>query len=354
LHDYHGVEKPGTTGRLRNPLEPEPESQEKKMPLPQKPVASPFDAKTQAPEVIRDINLSGKTAIVTGASSGIGIETARALAAAGARVIMPVRAREAGERVAAEIQSTTGNGAIEVADLHLGNFTSVRAFADGFVARGIALDILINNAGIMATPERLLMGGIESQFGTNHLGHMLLACRLAPALAKGARVVALSSIGHRRSPIKFDDPNFETTPYDKWEAYGQSKTANSLFAIELNRHLEPKGINAYAVHPGGIMTNLQRDMSKEEIKAFGWVDDEGKLNARFKTPSGGGATSVWCATSPLLASGGGVYCEDCNIAVAVPADDKGISGVRPWAIDPDAAARLWSLSERLLDETFAI
>lgn len=324
------------------------------MPLPQKPVASPFGAKTQAPEVIRDINLSGKTAIVTGASSGIGIETVRALAAAGARVIMPVRSREAAEKVAAELRASTGNGAIEIADLDLGDYASVRSFADGFVARGIALDILINNAGIMATPERRIMGGIESQFGTNHLGHMLLACRLARALAKGARVVALSSIGHRRSPIKFDDPNFETTPYDKWEAYGQSKTANSLFAVELNRRLETKGVNAYAVHPGGIMTNLQRDMSKEEIKAFGWVDDEGRPNARFKTPSGGASTSVWCATSPLLASGGGVYCEDCNIAAAVPADDTSFSGVRPWAIDPAAAARLWSLSERLLDEKFAV
>ena len=226
------------------------------MPLPQKPVASPFDAKTQAGDVVRGVDLKGKTAIVTGASSGIGVETVRALASAGARVIMPVRSREAGEKAAAEIRASTKNNAVEVADLDLGNYASVRAFADAFVKRGLPLDILINNAGIMATPERRIMGHIESQFGTNHLGHMLLACRLAPALAKGARVVALSSIGHRRSPIKFDDPNFETTPYEKWEAYGQSKTANSLFAIELNRRLEPKGINAYAVHPGGIMTNL--------------------------------------------------------------------------------------------------
>jgi NAD(P)-dependent dehydrogenase (short-subunit alcohol dehydrogenase family) len=324
------------------------------MPLPQKPVASPFNAKTQAPEVIQGIDLSGKTTIVTGASSGLGIETVRALAGAGARVVMPVRSRELGEKVAADIRASTGNNAIEVADLDLGDYGSVRSFADAFVARRIPLDLLINNAGIMATPERRIMGGIESQFGTNHLGHMLLTCRLVPALAKGARVVALSSIGHRRSPIKFDDPNFETTKYDKWEAYGQSKTANSLFAVELNRRLEPKGIKAYAVHPGGIMTNLQRDMSKEEIKAFGWVDDEGKVNERFKTLSGGASTSVWCATSPLLAAGGGVYCEDCNVATAVPADDKSFAGVRPWAIDPDAAARLWSLSERLLDERFTL
>jgi NAD(P)-dependent dehydrogenase (short-subunit alcohol dehydrogenase family) len=239
------------------------------MPLPQKPVASPFGAKTQVEEIIRGIRLAGKTAIVTGGASGLGVETVRALAAAGARVVMPVRSREAGEKVAAELRASTGNNAIEVADLDLGDFASVRAFADAFVKRGAPLHLLINNAGIMATPERRIMDGIESQFGTNHLGHMLLTCRLAPSLAKGARVVALSSIGHRRSPIKFDDPNFETTKYDKWEAYGQSKTANSLFAVELNRRLEPKGVNAYAVHPGGIMTNLQRDMPKEEIKAFG-------------------------------------------------------------------------------------
>ncbi|MGO9603918.1 MAG: hypothetical protein ACLQAT_11055, partial [Candidatus Binataceae bacterium] len=138
------------------------------------------------------------------------------------------------------------------------------------------------------------------------------------------------------------------------KAYGQSKTANVLFALELNRRLEPKGINTYAVHPGGIMTNLQRDMSKEEIRAFGWVDENGKVREGFKTPAGGASTAVWCATSPSLAAGGGVYCEDCNIAQAVPANDQGFAGVRPWAIDPDAAMRLWTLSEKILGETFAI
>jgi NAD(P)-dependent dehydrogenase (short-subunit alcohol dehydrogenase family) len=324
------------------------------MTLPQKPIASPFNAKTQVNETVRGIDLTGKTAIVTGGASGLGVETVRALASAGARVVMPVRSRAAGEKVAAEIRGATGNKAIEVGDMDLADFASVRAFAQGFVKSGTRLDILINNAGIMATPERRIMGHIESQFGTNHLGHMLLACRLAPTLAKGARVVALSSIGHRRSPIKFDDPNFETTKYDKWEAYGQSKTANSLFAIELNRRLEPKGVTAYAVHPGGIMTNLQRDMSKDEMKAFGWVDDEGKLNDRFKTPAGGASTAVWCATSPLLVAGGGVYCEDCNIAQRVPDNDPTFTGVRSWAIDPEAAKRLWTLSEKMLGEEFAI
>lgn len=326
------------------------------MPLPQKPLASPFNARTQSGEVIQGIDLRGKTAIVTGGASGLGVETVRALAAAGAHIVMPVRSRDKGERVAADIRSLTGNKAIEVADMDLAVYDSVRTFADGFVKSGSPLHILINNAGIMATPERRIMGNIESQFGTNHLGHMVLTCHLLPALLKGApsRVVELSSIGHRRAPVNFEDPNFERHPYDKWEAYGQAKTANSLFAIELNRRLEGRGINAYAVHPGGIMTNLQRDMSKEEIKAFGWVDDEGRVNERFKTPAGGASTSVWCATSPLLASGGGFYCEDCNIAVAVPADDTTFTGVRPWAIDPEAAKRLWSMSERLLDESFGL
>ncbi|HEY4344293.1 MAG TPA: oxidoreductase [Parvibaculum sp.] len=324
------------------------------MPLQQKPIGSPFDAKTQAGDVIRGIDLKGKTAIVTGGASGLGVETVRALASAGARVVMPVRSHQRGEEVAAEIRSSTGNNAVEVAEMDLADFVSVRAFADGFVKTGAPLHILINNAGIMATPERRIMDNIESQFGTNHLGHMLLTCRLVPALTRGARVVALSSIGHRRSPIKFDDPNFETTPYDKWEAYGQSKTADSLFAVELNRRLEPKGINAYAVHPGGIMTNLQRDMPKEEIKAFGWVDDRGNVREGFKTPSGGASTAVWCATSPLLAGGGGVYCEDCNVAQLLPDNDPGFTGVRSWAIDPEAAKRLWLLSEKLLGETFAI
>ena len=326
------------------------------MPLAQKPIASPFGAKTQADEVVAGVDLRGKTAIVTGGASGIGVETARALAAAGARLVLPVRSRAKAEAVAAELRATTGNLAIEVADMDLEDFASVRAFADRFVHSGATLDILINNAGIMASPERRIAGGLESQFGTNHLGHMLLTCRLAPALLRAApaRVVALTSIGHRRSGVNFEDPNFQHRAYDKWSAYGQAKTANSLFAVELNRRLEPKGIKAYAVHPGGIMTGLQRDMSQAEMKAFGWYDDEGRLSDRFKTVSGGAATSLWCATSPLLEAGGGVYCEDCNIATLVPDDDPGFAGVRSWAIDPAQAARLWSLSETLLGEAFPL
>jgi NAD(P)-dependent dehydrogenase (short-subunit alcohol dehydrogenase family) len=325
------------------------------MPLPQKPVNSPFNARSTAQEVTEAIDLTGKTAIVTGGSAGLGVETARALAKAGADIVLPVRSKDKGEAAAADIRETTG-AEVETAAMDLGDYASVRSFAKAFVASGRKLDLLINNAGIMATPLRRVGNGFESQFGTNHLGHMLLTCTLAPALLKAgrARVVELSSIGHRRSPVNFDDPNFQKRPYEKWEAYGQSKTANSLFAVELNRRLEPKGVFAYAVHPGGIMTELQRDMSQDEIRAFGWVDDKGKVNERFKSVAQGAATSCWAATSALLDAGGGVYCEDCNVAVALPADAKDMSGVRPWAIDPEAARKLWALSETLLGERFEL
>ncbi|HEY5337733.1 MAG TPA: oxidoreductase [Rhizomicrobium sp.] len=325
------------------------------MPLSQKPIRSPFGAKSTASDVAKGFDLSGKTALVTGASSGLGIETARALAQCGVEVILPVRSRIKGEEAAVSIFATTGNRNVTVAEMDLADWDSVRRFASAFVKGGKPLDILINNAGVMATPERRIMGNVESQFGTNHLGHFLLTGLLTPALLKArrARVVSLTSLGHTLSPIDFDDPNFERRPYDKWLAYGQSKTATSLFAVELNRRLEPKGITAFAVQPGGIITNLQRDLSTEEIRAFGWVDENGKIQDGFKTPEGGAATSVWCATSPLLANGGGVYCEDCNIAAAVAADSQELIGVRPWAIDRAAAAQLWSLSETLVGEPFA-
>ncbi len=324
------------------------------MALPQKPIHSLFGAQSTASDVVKGIDLLGKIAIVTGATSGLGIETARALAQCGAEVILPARSRIKGEQVAASIVATTGNTNVTVADMDLADWDSVRRFASAFVESGKQLDILVNNAGIMATPQRRIMGHIESQFGTNHLGHFLLTGLLIPTLlkAKNARVVSLTSLGHSLSPIDFDDPNFERRPYDKWLAYGQSKTANSLFAVELNRRLESV-VTAFAVQPGGIMTNLQRDLSSEEIRAFGWVDENGKIQQGFKTPGGGAATTVWCATSPLLAGGGGVYCEDCNIAMAVAVDSQELTGVRPWAIDPTAATNLWSLSETLVGETFS-
>jgi NAD(P)-dependent dehydrogenase (short-subunit alcohol dehydrogenase family) len=328
------------------------------MPLAQKPVNSPFNAKSQASEVVAGIALAGKIAIVTGGSSGLGVETARALAEAGAHVILPVRSRAKGEKVAADIRSSTGNQNVELDDMDLGNFASVRAFAEKFLKSGRPLNLLINNAGIMAVPERRIEGNIESQFGTNHLGHMLLTCTLVPALLKGtpARVVELSSLGHQASAINFDDPLYEHRPYDKWMAYSQSKRANVHFALELNRRLEKKGIFGFAVHPGLIFTELAREVPPADMQAFGWADEKGNLLSQenFKTVQGGASTAVWCATSPLLAGGGGVYCEDCNIAEEVSVQEMGAHGVAAEARDPEAARRLWTLSEILLNEHFDI
>lgn len=318
-------------------------------------MAKEFGAKSLASEVVEGIDLTGKTAIVTGAASGLGVETARALLKAGAAVTMPVRDVKRGEEVAKELAGSTGNNKIHVARMDLIDYPSVRAFAADFLARESKLDILINNAGIMACPLRRSAEGYESQFATNHLGHMLLTNLLVPALIKAApaRVVCLSSIGHRLSPIRFDDINFDTTPYDKWVAYGQAKTANALFAVELNARLAAKGVTAISAHPGGIMTNLQRDMPDEEIRAMGWVDENGKVRDGFKTPAGGAATAVWAATSPSLDGHGGEYCEDCHIAAPAQKDIP-FAGVQPHAQDKDAAKKLWALSEKMLGETFNI
>lgn len=325
------------------------------MPLQQKPINSPFNAKSQSSEIVDGINLTGKIAIVTGGSSGLGVETARALAKAGAHVILPVRSRAKAEKTVQDIKASTGK-TVELDDMDLASFASVRAFADKFLTSGRPLHLLINNAGIMAIPERRMEGRIEAQFGTNHLSHMLLSCRLAPALVKGApaRVVVLSSLGHQASPVDFDDPLYERRPYDRWMAYSQSKRANVLFAVELNRRLEPKGVNVYAVHPGMIFTELARDVPPQDMQAFGWHDENGNIipNENFKTVQGGASTAVWCATSPLLAAGGGVYCEDCNIAREVSNGEMGADGVAAAARDPQAARRLWALSEDLLKERF--
>ena len=236
-----------------------------------------FGHGTVATEVVEGIDLTGKTAIVTGAASGLGVETARALLKAGATLVLPVRSVERGQKIADELAADTGNANVSVAQMDLIDYPSVRRFAEDFLKTHNRLDLLINNAGIMACPLTRSVDGYESQFATNHLGHYLLTCLLAPALINAApsRVVVLSSIGHRISSVRFDDINFETTDYEKWTAYGQAKSANALFALELNRRLAPKGVQAFSVHPGGIMTNLQRDMSDAEIKGMGWVDDDG-------------------------------------------------------------------------------
>jgi NAD(P)-dependent dehydrogenase (short-subunit alcohol dehydrogenase family) len=302
-------------------------------------------------EVVEGRDLSGKTAIVTGATSGLGVETARALASAGADVALAVRDMARGEAVAQEIRQGGAKGAVSVIPLELADPASVRACAAAFQGEAAAprpLHILINNAAIMATPKTLTPQGYEAQFATNHLGHFLLAELLTPNLtAEGARVVALSSTGHLRSPVVFDDIHFERRDYDPWLAYGQSKTADALFAVELSRRLADKGVTANAVHPGGIMTGLQKHMDPADIKARGWVDEAGKVNPAFKTVEQGAATSVWAATAPELEGVGGKYLEDCQEAEPWRAELP-YAGYAPYALDPEAAARLWTMSRAMV------
>jgi NAD(P)-dependent dehydrogenase (short-subunit alcohol dehydrogenase family) len=289
-------------------------------------------------EVCTRVSLSGKVAVVTGASSGIGLETARALAHCGAHVFLAVRSVQAGHTAAKAITESTGNARVETLVLDLGSFSSIRACADTFLQRRLPLSILINNAGVMATPEREIAPcGYEAQFATNHLGHFLLTTLLSPALVAGApsRVVSVSSAAHRRSGIRFDDINFDHSPYDKWLAYGQSKTANILFAIEYDRRMADKGVRAFSVHPGGIMTNLQKSLDPAEMKAMGWFDDEGNVNSAFKTTEQGASTSVFAATAPGLEAFGGAYLEDNAVSRTLTSESR----------DADAARRLWTISE---------
>ncbi|WP_329389736.1 SDR family NAD(P)-dependent oxidoreductase [Streptomyces sp. NBC_01716] len=315
------------------------------MTTPQHKIGSGFGATSTAEEVLRGVDLGGKLAVVTGGYSGLGLETTRALARAGARVVVPARRRAAAEEAVAGIEGPAGK--VEVGELDLGDLDSVRAFAEGFLASGRGIDLMINNAAIMACPETRVGPGWEAQFATNHLGHYALVNRLWPAIEPGgARVVSVSSAGHRRSPIRWDDVRFERG-YDKWQAYGQAKTANALFAVHLDALGKDAGVRAFSLHPGGILTPLQRHLPKEEMVGFGWIDEGGNpLNPSFKSPEQGAATQVWAAGSPRLAGAGGVYCEDCDIAGPADEDDfKG--GVRTYAADPEQAARLWRLSAEL-------
>ncbi|KJC64332.1 SDR family NAD(P)-dependent oxidoreductase [Agreia bicolorata] len=313
---------------------------------PQHALPSGFTDRSTASDVLEGIDLTGKTAIVTGGYSGLGIETVTALSDAGAHVVVPARRPE----VARQALDARGLTTVEVDTLDLSDLDSVRAFAERFVASGRSLDILINNAAIMASPEARVGDGWESQFATNHLGHYVLTNLLWPALVAGggARVVALSSTGHKLSPMRFDDPQF-TSGYDKWQAYGQAKTADSLFAVQLDALGQSHGVRAFAAHPGGIMTELQRHLPREEMIASGWITEDGTVNERFKTPAQGAATSTWAATSPQLEGMGGVYCEDCDIAEPTVAGSPTarFAGVDAHAIDREDAARLWALSAEL-------
>jgi NAD(P)-dependent dehydrogenase (short-subunit alcohol dehydrogenase family) len=306
-------------------------------------ITTPFDATSTAAEVVAGIDLRGKRAVVTGGASGIGVETARALARAGAAVTLAVRDTKAGVRVAADIVTSTHNEQVDVSELDLSSRESVTAFGADWDG---PLDVLVNNAGIMALPERELTsgGGWELQFATNHLGHFALALGLHDALAAApaARIVSLSSRGHLRSPVVFEDINFNERPYDAMLAYGQSKTANVLFAVEATRRWAADGITANAVHPGTIAaTNLARHMDPEILK--------GLLESplfRPKSIEQGAATSAVVATSPLLEGVGGRYFEDCDEAEGADlgGPDLPAGGVAAYALDPDDARRLWELS----------
>jgi NAD(P)-dependent dehydrogenase (short-subunit alcohol dehydrogenase family) len=331
-----------------------------KMTSQQAPIPSGFSPTATAQEALGGRNLHGKTVIVTGGYSGLGLETVRVLAEAGARVVVPARSPDKA-RAALE-----GIPRIEQAAIDLLDPASIDAFARGFLESGRALDILVNSAGVMASPLMRDARGYESQFSANHLGHFQLVARLWPALraAKGgARVVSVSSRGHRIAGVDFDDPQFERRSYERWAAYGQSKSANALFAVGLDRRGEPHGVRAFSVHPGSILTDLARHLSDDDLaKSFGVSRAEpgyippGKSVSEggdFKTVPQGAATSVWCAANAQLEGMGGVYCENVDVAQAVPADHPDAAGVRPWAIDAASAERLWTMSEKLTGVAFA-
>jgi len=317
-------------------------SSDKYIATPQFPIQSGFGSEASAREVLKGRDLRGTNAIVTGGYSGLGLEITRALTEAGATVVVPARSAEKARA------AVSGIPRVELESLELTDPVSIDAFAHKYVSSGRPLHVLIDNAGIMAPPLTRDARGYESQFSANHLGHFQLTARLWAALKRSghARVVSVSSTGIRFGGVDFDDPNFERRPYDKWKAYGQSKTANALFAVALDRHGEPDGVRAFAVHPGRIATDLGRHLREDEMAIGGYT-----------TPERGAATSVWCATSPQLEGKGGVYCMNVDIALVVPdfsleGTSQVLTGVLPWAIDPDLAERLWRLSEKLTGVAF--
>ncbi|CAM4397066.1 NAD(P)-dependent dehydrogenase (short-subunit alcohol dehydrogenase family) [Paenibacillus endophyticus] len=324
---------------------------------PQAPLHTGYGPRTTAEELVKGTDLKGKIAIVTGGYSGIGLEVSRVLAAAGAHVIVPARSREKAEKALAAIPNA------ELEELDLANPDSIEQFAHRFEQTKRPLHILVNCAGIMAISEQRDSRGNELQFATNHLGHFQLAARLWPALklANGARVISVSSGGHRLSDFHFEDPNYVHRPYSKWEAYGQSKTANALFALELDSRGSAHGVRAFSVHPGTIVTDLSRHLTDEEMKSMGALDEQGQrafseTTEERKTVPEGAATIIWCAVSSQLAGIGGVYCQNVDIAPLVAKDQIGefsIAGVSPWAVDKTSAERLWALSEELTGISFA-
>lgn len=315
-----------------------------------------FGEQSTTDEVLAGIDLSGKRVLVTGVSAGLGVETARALAAHGAQVVGAARDLEKARRATEVVRAQAANGGgIELIELDLASLASVRAAADALVADGRPFDVVIANAGVMACPKGETADGFETQFGTNHLGHFVLINRIASLRRPGSRVVSLASAGHRFADVDLEDPNFERTPYAEFVAYGRSKTANALFAVEFDRRHKDRGIRAAAVHPGVIQTELARHMSEEDLnRLIASIDEtqpDGAPAFTWKSIPQGAATSLWAGIVAAPETVGGRYCEDCHVAEIVEGDDiRG--GVRGYAIDPDNARALWEKSEEMVGESF--
>jgi NAD(P)-dependent dehydrogenase (short-subunit alcohol dehydrogenase family) len=312
---------------------------------------------TTAEEAAGDVDLSGETIVVTGGSAGLGVETVRVLAARGARVVSVVRDRAKGEAAAETIRESVPEAEIELAVLDLSELESVRRGGDDIASRFPRIDRLVNNAGLMACPLGRTAEGLDLQLGTNHLGHFVLTARLIGSIlaAAPARIVNLSSGGHRLSPLRFADPFFEKESYDKWVAYGQAKTANILFSVALDKRFRDRGVRAFAVHPGSIMTELSRHIGPQDLEALAARSPRGDhvKKMKYKSVAQGAATSVWAATAPELEGRGGVYCEDCSVSEPIE-EGSAMRGVMSWALDDAAADRLWALSEDWSGERFPV
>jgi NAD(P)-dependent dehydrogenase (short-subunit alcohol dehydrogenase family) len=325
-------------------------------------MAAKFGAKSTTEEVLKGVDLKGKRILVTGVSAGLGVETARALVAHGADVVGAARDLEKAQRATSEVSKAAAKtgASFEVVELDLASLKSVRTAADKLITDGRLFDVIIANAGVMATPFGKTEDGFETQFGTNHLGHFVFVNRIAKLIKDGGRLVNLSSSGHRFSNVDLNDPNFETTPYEPFVAYGRSKTANILFAVAFDQRHRERGVRAAAVHPGGIQTELGRHMGSGQLEQMvKQINEqalaEGKEPFQFKTVPLGAATSVWAAVVAPAGEVGGRYCENCHVSDVV-ADDARLGmldeGVRGYALDPQNAVALWKKSEELVGETF--
>jgi NAD(P)-dependent dehydrogenase (short-subunit alcohol dehydrogenase family) len=318
-----------------------------------------FGATSTTEDVLAGINLTGKRILVTGVSAGLGVETARSLAAHGAQVVGAARDLVKAKAATAQVRkdAAANGGSFELIELDLASLKSVRACADGLMAKGEPFDVVIANAGVMATPLGHTTDGFETQFGTNHLGHFVLVNRIASLIRAGGRLINLSSAGHRYSNVDLEDPNFERTPYEPFVAYGRSKTANILFAVAFDKRHRDRGVRAAAVHPGGIETELSRHMEVAQLQALRdrlnkQLAAEGRGPFQFKTIPQGAATSVWAGVVAPANEIGGRYCENCHVASIVPDHVTIGEGVRGYALDPNTAEALWKKSEELVGESF--